>query len=167
MYRVRGDAAVRVVNLGQTPATIRKSKVLMVQSVEGLPAELEVPAFGDVKLFGQSRIHVPKAWRAKISESGTHSGHLPVSRVSNRRGARVHSERRLEGGRVDPLIDLVGAAAVSVEARVADQVAPGGSKSAAEVPVGQLIARAEDGLGQPGFRVEIGGQPPNSYQAGH
>ncbi len=108
----------------------------MVQSVEGLPAKLEVFAFRDVELLGQGAIHIPETGSPEISKSGAHCWQLPVSRISDRGGARVHAEGRLECGGIDPLVDLVGATAVAMEVRIANQVAPGGIEGAAKGAVG-------------------------------
>src|SRR5439155_2770660 len=80
---------------------------------------------------------------------------LPGARVNVRvvgPKIRVSAEGRLKGCGVNPVGDLVGATALAVEMRIADQVAA----------AGDLIARKTDGQGQPGLRVEVAGQAPAS-----
>ena len=61
-----------VYNRGQTPVGVRKARVLMVQSIECLPTELEVPVFADVELLRQGGIRIPKARGAEICQSRPH-----------------------------------------------------------------------------------------------
>src|SRR5438445_7535000 len=61
VHLIRGAVGVR----RQAIIAVRESEVLMVEGVEQLPAELEIPPLGKMKLFGQSCVDVPEARRAQ------------------------------------------------------------------------------------------------------
>ena len=48
----------------QTEICIRESEILMIQSIEELPPELEVSLLVQVELLGERRIDVPESRRA-------------------------------------------------------------------------------------------------------
>jgi hypothetical protein len=83
----------------QAPTRVRKSQVLVIESVEDLPAELEVTALGKPELLEERRIQVPETRGAGARQSLARIAKSPVSIVVRNRvcpEGLIASKRRFE-----------------------------------------------------------------------
>ena len=113
----------------QAGTRIGRCEVHVIQRVKGLPPKFKISGFRKVELLREGRIQIPEPRRAELCNACVRGSELPgarVSRVVVRPEGLVTPERRLEGGRVNLLGNLLLAGAASVEMRVTDQVAPAG-----------------------------------------
>src|SRR5262245_35981687 len=100
---------------------VRKSQILVVESIKDFPAKLEIFALLQMEVFSQSRIQVPEARRTNSRQIETCCPKAPGTLVGGVIvSIWVASKRGFESSRIDPLSDALFLRARAAKPWIAD-----------------------------------------------